>query len=117
MKSPNRKQLEIQCDRLWAKKVKERDCACRYCNSDEKGLSAHHIRVRQHQSTKYDVENGLLLCRSCHSLQKFRPEMFHDMIIEIMGQKEYDRLKEKSRAVVKYTVKDLHDIKDHLNGI
>jgi hypothetical protein len=114
MKKPNRKQLELQIDRLWAKRIRERDTTCRSCNSDAPGLSAHHIRVRQHTATKFDVQNGILLCRSCHSLQKFRPEKFHDMIIDIIGQPEYDRLREKSKVVVKLNVQDLIEIKEYL---
>ena len=113
MKKPTRAQLEKQVDRLWAKIVVERDNACRNCNS-EFVLQAHHIRGRQHTATTYDVNNGLTLCRKCHSLQKFRPEQFHDMIIDIIGQPEYDRLKAKSAAIVKHYYQDLVEIKEKL---
>ena len=113
---PDKKKLDDQCLDLWALIVKKRDFTCRNCNSTT-GLSGHHIRVRQHKSTRYDVDNGVSLCRSCHSLQKFRPEQFHDMVIEIIGQKEYDRLKAKSEIEVHYKIPDLLEIKEHLKSI
>jgi hypothetical protein len=92
-----KKTLEKRGDDLWAKLVKERDKKCRKCGSVF-GLSAHHIRVRQHKSTKYDIDNGIALCRDCHSLQKFRPEQFHDLVIDIIGQAKYDELRERSEV-------------------
>jgi hypothetical protein len=50
-------------------------------------------------------------------LQKFRPEQFHDMVIDIIGQKEYDRLKAKSSIEVHYKIPDLLEIKEHLKSI
>ena len=113
---PDKKKLDDQCLDLWSLIVRQRDFTCRNCNSTS-GLSGHHVRVRQHKATRYDVANGLSLCRSCHSLQKFRPEQFHDMIIEIIGQKEYDRLKAKSSIITSYTIQDLLEIKEHLKSI
>lgn len=112
-KPDKKKQLEKVCERLWSKSVITRDNACRGCNS-QMVMQAHHIRGRQHKATTYDLSNGLTLCRRCHSLQKFRPEKFHDLIIEIIGQMEYDRLKEKSKIIIKFSQQDLIDIRDRL---
>lgn len=113
MKKPNRKSLEKQCEKLWTQRVRDRDSACRNCNSDYV-LQAHHIRSRAHTSTRYDVSNGLLLCRRCHFMQKVRPEDFYIMVLEIIGKHEYERLKRKSQVLVKHNLQDLIDIRDKL---
>lgn len=109
------KTLEDQCHDLWSLCVRERDHTCRNCNSDER-LSAHHIRKRKlHTSTRYRVDNGLCLCWKCHSLEKFSPEKFHDMIIGIIGQREYNRLKDINQLDSdKYTIEELEEIKEQL---
>lgn len=111
-KSPLKK-LDEQCLELWSKCVRERDKTCRNCNSDYR-LSAHHIRTKSHQATRYSLANGMALCWSCHCLQKYQPEKFHDMVISIIGQEKYDLMKELSAPVVKYTLEDLEDRKESL---
>lgn len=43
------------------------DCG-RQCRKHEKGLAAHHLRsYKDHPDLRYDVANGLTLCRDCHN--------------------------------------------------
>lgn len=53
----------------WVKKVKNRDIVCQLCGSTD-NLSVHHI---SHWSddpiNRINVDNGILLCGKCHSLQ------------------------------------------------
>lgn len=108
-----RKKLEDQLDRLWSKCIKTKQKTCWNCNSDIV-LQSHHIRSRGHRATRWDLENGLLLCRKCHCMQKFNPERFQDSVLEIIGQREYDRMKEKSLKIVKYNMKDLEEVFEFL---
>lgn len=51
---------------LWAHDVKVRDEVCQVCGSSHQ-LEAHHVVPKaQVPSKKYDVDNGILLCRDCH---------------------------------------------------
>lgn len=53
--------------REWSKAVRERDnFTCQMCGSKEK-LVSHHIKEWDDNPDKrYDLENGLTLCRKCH---------------------------------------------------
>lgn len=104
-----------ECLALWSKCVRTRDRKCQVCGSDYR-LQAHHIRSVTHHSTMLDLENGLTLCSRCHFLQKANPERFQDMILETIGQKEYDRLKKKSQHTMKYITRDYKDMKDYLRN-
>ena len=112
---PKLKQLERDCFSLWSDCVKARDKICRVSGSDER-LSAHHIRSRTHHSTRFNLDNGLCLSWKVHFLQKANPERFQDMVIDVIGQEEYDRLKIMSQVVVKQTVEDLEQIKFELTA-
>jgi len=51
---------------LWSKKVKKRDGVCKACIS-KYNLEAHHIYPKsKYPSKKYDLKNGVTLCRDCH---------------------------------------------------
>ena len=51
----------------WSEKVKQRDgYKCRICFSDIE-IHAHHvIPVSVDESKRYDINNGVCLCKSCH---------------------------------------------------
>lgn len=52
----------------WAKAVKTRDdFICQVCGSMEK-LVAHHLNgYKNNPDARYDVENGVTMCRDCHA--------------------------------------------------
>ena len=54
--------------RVWRKNVLERDGhQCQQCGS-KKRLEAHHIKSwKDHILERFDVSNGLTLCKRCHS--------------------------------------------------
>ena len=112
---PKKKKLENECDKLWSQCVIARDGTCRGTNSSDR-LSAHHIRSRTHRSTRWDLDNGLCLSWKVHFLQKANPERFQDLIINIIGDDEYQALKRKSLQVVDYTTADLEQIKQDLTN-
>ena len=115
-KAPTRSQLDKQCLDLWSLCARARDRCCRHCKSEER-LSGHHIRVKSHNSTRYLLRNALTLCWKCHSIQHYRPEYFQDMVIEIIGQEEYDALKTISNGECHYKIKDLVGMRDHLKSV
>lgn len=50
----------------WSNDVKSRDGVCQVCGENH-DLEAHHIVPKsQDPSRKYDVDNGITLCRDCH---------------------------------------------------
>ena len=61
--------------RLWKKRIKERDKICQRpncpnCRNEEgiKYLTPHHIVSRTCHPLKYDLLNGILLCRGSHGM-------------------------------------------------
>lgn len=90
-------------DKLWSKLVRERDGACRKCGKKPPyRLHAHHIMSRVNSATRYDLKNGLTLCVHHHV---FGNDSAHKVgkqfVIDIIGQKEYNRLEKLSKTVVK----------------
>lgn len=89
--------------------VRARDkYTCRKCNrhypdpSERQGLHCAHIFGRRAQSTRYDPENCLSLCFTCHSHFTERPVEFTEWLIKNFGQAKIDELRLKSNTIKKW---------------
>jgi len=53
----------------WAKAIKERDgFTCQFCKKNGGVLTSHHIcSFAQHPTLRYELNNGICLCDSCHN--------------------------------------------------
>jgi hypothetical protein len=56
--------------RLWRSEVYKRDnYTCQICGQRGKNLQAHHILLfSEHKEHRFNVVNGMTLCRNCHIL-------------------------------------------------
>ena len=107
--------LKEGCLELWSLCVRAEQKTCRNCNSDQ-NLSAHHIIPKRFTQGMFALDNGLTLCWSCHSKEKYNPIAFVLMIIEIIGEKSLKSLKKKymKKASFRWTIKKLEDEKAFL---
>lgn len=66
---PAKGRLKEMADRLWSLAVRA-DWAnrCAVCGSTK--IDAHHLVPRQHEATRYDLQNGIALCSSHHQWDK-----------------------------------------------
>ena len=63
---PAKGRLREFADRLWSLAVKH-DWAGRCAICGARGdLNSHHLIPRQHYAARYDLRNGICLCRRCH---------------------------------------------------
>jgi 5-methylcytosine-specific restriction endonuclease McrA len=63
---PKTKSMQQQCMELWKVVVKKRAKeSCEKCGSLNT-LQCHHIIPRTNYSLRFDLENGVCLCKSCH---------------------------------------------------
>ena len=82
------KVLEETLDRLWSKIVKQRAGSCAKCGR-KLTLNAHHIIGRRNKRTRWDLDNGICLCASCHALSSvFSAHQTPDLFLDWL-EKEY----------------------------
>lgn len=63
----------------WSVMVQERDLfRCQHCDLDDKSkLHAHHIvSWKDSQELRFEVDNGITLCKSCHQKEHVRLSSF-----------------------------------------
>jgi 5-methylcytosine-specific restriction endonuclease McrA len=74
----------------WRMSVYKRDnFTCQMPNCRRKsGLQAHHIRKWSSASIlRFDVQNGITLCRSCHNEVNGHEEQYEGLFLEIIRGK------------------------------
>lgn len=103
-KLTNKQQLRKQADILWSKAIKKKHKGkCFVCR--EKGVDPHHFVPRSLSlSLRYDLENGIFLCRGCHFDIHFKSDPMIGLVIAFKKGRawvEYLRIKKKER--IKYT--------------
>ncbi len=103
----DRKKLMDKMDALWSKRVLERDFhRCQFCF--KAGTDPHHIFSRKNLSTRWDINNGVCLCRECHDEAHRNPKSAHIYLATFFPV--YMELQEKSKVVVHYKNHDLLEI-------
>lgn len=96
MTKPQKKKLDI----LWQQKVTEgKQCSRPECNW--MGSEGHHVFKRRYLNTRWDIENGRALCRSCHVWAENNPQAYEDLIVGEVGIDEWGRLRDKALMVKK----------------
>jgi hypothetical protein len=103
-------------DRYWAIAVKTRDnWKCVYCGNNKRDeLEAHHIRARKHSEVKFDLDDGVTLCKpykgcSGHYKAHHSYEM-KEWIKDYIGRKKYEELDRRSYQVKKWSSLEKRDL-------
>lgn len=83
---------------LWGEYVHLRDVYCQYCGRGDGKLDAHHILRKEHNATRADENNGVLLCAyPCHRTvihgDSHKAECFYH---RHLGTEAYRLLREKA---------------------
>lgn len=86
----NRKVRDSTATRKWREAVLDRDSnTCQHCGKPGGKLQAHHIKeFATHPELRFDIDNGLTLCKRCH------------MTLHSLGKKPLVTLRTKGGRVI-----------------
>lgn len=79
---------------------------CVNCQSPYKPQVAHIIS-RSYYTTRWDIENAVILCLKCHMKFTSHPLEWEQWIIKRIGQEEYEALKRKALSYKKINYREL----------
>ena len=93
-------------------------------------LEAHHVFSRNNKSTRWDVKNGICLCKRHHQAAQYSsfngverfsahgtPAEFMDWIEEYRGSEWLDKLRIKTHTMQKFLKEDYQRVCDELDAI
>jgi hypothetical protein len=99
-------------DRWFSKAIRQRDGACRCCGSTEDGQCAH-IYGRATKATRWDPDNAVRLCATCHGRFTGEPVEWGLWCDMELGEEHMDRLKTKKNGILKVTDALRGEVSDH----
>lgn len=78
----------------WRRKVFERDhFTCALCETVGGKMQVHHIKTREHfPELTLDENNGITLCKECHTLIRHHEEKFEKKFITLIEQKNLTKI-------------------------
>lgn len=73
----------------WRQFIFERDdYTCQMCNNKGKYLEAHHIKkFNNFPELRFDLNNGITLCKNCHDKTKKHEEEYENQFMSIINSK------------------------------
>ena len=104
-----RKTIRDKADDLWEQAILLRDDhKCQNKDCKEHAIDAHHIIHKWRMSVRYDLGNGISLCRRCHSMDGSAAQksvLLKHIITWLGGEQAYEALREKGRQLIKTSFK------------
>lgn len=99
-----------RADRLWGELIHLRDKRCQFCGKGDGKLDAHHICVRTFKATRWEPDNGILVCFRCHQDVAHGDPFTAVLHYERLRGDRYRELRELAYAGAKFGIQDLRDI-------
>lgn len=97
-----------QADHWFSKCTRHRaGWKCEHCgkqyDQSSQGLHCAHIYGRANKSTRWDMDNAIALCYSCHQTFTANPLDFHHWLHSYLGDGHMEILLEKRNQIFKTT--------------
>lgn len=112
-KSSLTRKLDSECSRLIR--------SIGYCvmchKSDYEKLQCAHIFSRTYRSVRWDLDNLLSLCASCHFHSHRNPLLFAEFVKNHLGDYKYQSLKGRAIALKRWTIPEMQDLLDGLKEL
>lgn len=102
-----------QADILFSKFIRSLD-HCEFCGQT-KNLQCAHIYSRRYINLRYDIDNCLNLCASCHFKSHSDPLSFYATFLQLWPDR-YKKLQKKRQIIKKWTIDDYKKIIQELSN-
>lgn len=112
-KTPKAK-LKAYLDKMWSQITKDiHGRVCIWCGSKD-NIQSDHIANRWKHATRWNVDNCVILCRTCHLWKKpMNPAEWAQVVINHIGQDKYDAILHMSHTQEPV---DMDKVKEYLES-
>ena len=92
--------LQTKCDSLLTPIIKKKYPRCLLCSNPTE-VAHHHIHKSKSSILRYDLENLINLCNSCHLALHHNESYYASKIVKIKGLEWFDSLERKKNQIIK----------------
>ena len=114
MRKITKRGLKTKLDKVLSEQVRSQGFCSKCRKDDYSKLHCCHIFSRKLMSVRFDRDNLVCLCSSCHAEFHDRPILFQEFIKEYLGKERYSQLIMKSTMIKKWTIFELQELYDRL---
>jgi len=93
-----RKAVTRQADMLWSRLVRERRSICEYPDCHMRSTEAHHLISRASTGTRWNLLNGVALCREHHELVQHNRVRNDELALWLLGYDGWSWLQQARHA-------------------
>jgi hypothetical protein len=113
MKLPKPSTIRNKCDHLLTPIIKKMHPSCLLCGSDTQ-VAHHHVHKSKSTRLRYEIDNLIPLCGSCHVKLHQNESYWGSKVTEIRGLDWFQRIDRMGREIVKA---DVHYYLAHLERL
>lgn len=110
-----KKYLIKKADKLWFYAcLKKWGRSCLVCGGQ--ATQVHHwIKKSQSLNTRWNIDNGVPVCQTCHYVLEHSPDIkkrrsYEDKIIKSRGQAWWDKLEKEKKKLFKRTIRNILEV-------
>lgn len=100
MKKTSVKGFRDKCDRMLTPIIKKREPRCLLCPNQTE-VAHHHVHKSKSTRLRYEMENLIPLCHSCHLALHMNESYHASRIVDIKGLEWFRKLERKKNEIVK----------------
>jgi len=118
-RKPTVRSLKRRLDKLYSEIIRKRGICARCRKGAERvTLQTAHIISRRNLAVRWDLNNGIPLCYSCHFFWAHKePIWFNDFAKEYLGEYKFEQLKMRAKKIKKWTIQDLQTLLTQLEKL
>jgi hypothetical protein len=112
-----RKKNQKDCDKLITPLAKKLNPKCLLCGAPTQ-VGHHHVHRSKSLILRYDPDNIISLCNSCHFKLHFNESYWASKIVEIKGMEWFKKLDRRKNEIIKPDYEKIYTkLSTELSGI
>lgn len=117
MAKPTRSNMTNKLDKICSLIVRSHGQCVMCLQTDYEKLQCAHIYSRTYRSTRWDLNNLLPLCASCHFYSHRNPLIFAEFVKGHLGPVNYKSLKQRATSIKQWGLQEMVDYYNTLKEV
>lgn len=114
MRKQTKSSMTSKLDKICSLIIRKQGKCCMCADEQYERLQCAHIFSRTYRNTRWDLNNLLCLCASCHFYTHRNPLIFAEFVKEYLGEYKYAQLRNYHNLVKRFTLPEMMNLYEAL---